>query len=179
MNNIIAKLFLVSCVFATIGLQIRCLYKYSLNQDVSVLSFRRFHSETNDIYPSISFCILNPFLENELKKYGDEVNVASYSYFLQGLLWDERMLKIDYDNVTVSLTENLESFGVLLENFSDYRLYNATGFLHNEWKPHFNVSFRGALRKCFTIDIPFMEQLPIYYYYIAVSYTHLTLPTKA
>lgn len=174
MNNIIAKLFCVACVLATVGLQIKCLYKYCLNEDVSRVIYKRFHSEKNAIYPSISFCIINPFLEKEVQKYGDGINVTSYSYFLQGLLWDERMLKINYDSVTVSLTENLRYFDVVkhdtyMRNMSIYRLYDSTGFLHDAWKPSFNVSFRGATRKCFTTDIPFMERTPIWYYEIRIQ----------
>ena len=159
------KLFHTLCVFATIGLQIQCIYKYSLDEDVSLVSYRRFHAEKDNIYPSLSFCIINPFLEDRLKAHGKGINITSYSYYLQGLLWDERMLKIDYDNVTMSLFNNFVAVVVNLQNRTRIRgphLHGFSSFIsHPGWKPHFHVSFRSAATKCFTVDIPFVQNEPL------------------
>lgn len=149
------------CLLVTIGLGISCLVKYFSDQDISRVDYKKFHHEVQDnIYPSISLCIINPFLEHELKKYGDDdINITSYSYFLQGLHWDDRMLKIDFDNVTVSLTDNLDFIYIQLHN-DTYYIYDNIGGNHQPpgWTPNFYVSFRSSVRKCFTFDIPYLKQ---------------------
>ena len=99
------------CVLGTVGLGIECLRKFLADEDISLNDYVKYHYEDyeKNIYPSFSFCIINPFLDQNLRKYGDDINVTSYSYFLQGLFWDENMFKIDYDNVTVSVEESLVS----------------------------------------------------------------------
>ena len=124
-------------------------------------------------FVSFSFCILNPFLEAELKKYGEDINVTAYSYFLQGVNWDERMLNIDYDNVTVSLKDTLEWTMIQLHNHTTYIFDNINGTsLPPDWNPpKVYVSFRSALRKCFSFDIPFMEGDLVWGLYMGIRNT--------
>ena len=111
----------------------------------------KFHSSKEAIYPSFSICILPPFLENKFKIYDTpDVNMTSYIQFLQGKLWDERMLEVDYDNVTISLSDNL-----LDSEFMTHDRKMST------WYPFHYVSFRSSRRKCFTINAPFTDQKPI------------------
>ena len=56
------------------------------------------------IYPSFSFCFVPPFLENAFEIYEDGINITTYSKFLHGELWDERMLAVDYDNVSLLMS---------------------------------------------------------------------------
>ena len=166
-------LFHALCLVATIGSQIYCIHKYILNEDATVVGYRRFHTERDDIYPSISFCILNPFLESALAKYGDDINVTSYSNFLRGLTWDERMMTINFDNVTVSLTDNLKWMAVQLHNDTFYFFDNVeNNNFPPEWNPsNFYVSFRSSARKCFSFDIPFMEKELVYILYVSIKST--------
>ena len=148
------------CLVVTLGLAISCLVKYFSNEDLSRVDYRRFHHNSDEnVYPSVSWCIINPFLEDKLKLYNEDFNVTSYSYFLQGLHWDDRMLNVEYDNVTVSLEDNLNLIWLQLHNDS-YYIYHHPGNVSNPpgWRPNFFVSFRSAIRKCFTFDIPFLEE---------------------
>lgn len=146
------NVFHLMCILVTVGLQLYCVNRYLLNEDISVVHYKRFHSDKDAIYPSFSFCILPPFLENELKKYGNGINISSYVKFLNGQIWDERMLKIDYDNVTVSLSDNLL--------YAYIRLHNTSGYIYT---PKSYVSFRSAVRKCFTFDVRFFEKTLVFY----------------
>ena len=147
--------------------------KYFSNEDISRVDYKKFHHNNLDnIYPSISWCIINPFLENELKKYGEGINTTSYSYFLQGLHWDDRMIHIDFDNVTVSLSDNLNLIWLQLHNDTMY-IYDHVGKISqpSNWKPNFYVSFRSALRKCFTFDIPYLHQQLVFNFAMDVKNT--------
>ena len=87
-----------------------------------------------------------------------DINISSYRSFLKGDIWDERMLDVDYDNVTVDFSDNL--LGVYL--VSHY--WNATSF-----NPEYFISFRSARRKCFTVNAPTMKQTPLFYYRVYIK----------
>ena len=100
--------FSMICWFTTIGLIIYAIYRFAKDEDTTLVRVTKFHTSKDAIYPSISFCISPPFLEKRFEVYGDDsINMTSYSEFLDGKIWDERFLKVDYDNVTVSLIDNV------------------------------------------------------------------------
>ena len=99
--------FHIMCVFLTTGLTSWCFYKYNLDEDVSLVSFVTFNDDENKIYPALTLCFWNPFLNEKLKSYGSNINTTTYSRFIQGTFWDESMARIDYDDVTVSLEDYL------------------------------------------------------------------------
>ena len=164
-------IFHLCCLLIACGLASRCVYKFLKNDNLSIIEFKKFHLGNLDrIYPSISICVINPFLDHELERYGEDINVTSYSYFLQGLHWDKRMLDIDFDNVTISLDDNLKFVWLMLHNSTQYA-YNhdekesvssANEWGRHPWVPKFYVSFRSWYRKCFTFDIPFMKGQPVF-----------------
>ena len=88
---------------------------------------------TNDVYPSITFCLLNPFIERKLGKYNKNLTVREYKTILRGrcdigrlgvgnkmvdkdsiwcdkLKWSQSFLDIDYDEVTFNLNDILQNF---------------------------------------------------------------------
>ena len=106
------------CILTTIVLTGWCLYKYTLDEDVSLVAFVKFNDDKQKVYPAITFCFWNPFYNQKLKRYGTGINTSTYSYFLQGILWDDRMVSIDYDDVTVSLEDYVTEMGLQYGNFS-------------------------------------------------------------
>ena len=147
------------CLLATIGLSIYSLARYLKNEDTTSINLITFLNAKDAIYPSLSFCILPPFLENKFEIYGDsDINMTSYVDFLLGNTWNERFLNVNYDNVTVSLSENL--------NFAGYYSHSRSYF---EWDADYYVSFRSAERKCFTINSPFPKTDFLWYYHLNIN----------
>ena len=96
------------CLIGTIGLSLYSMHRYFKDEDITLVKLTKFLDSKEAIYPSFSFCIMSPFSEKKFKVYGDDsINMTSYIKFLDGMLWDDRFLTIDYDNVTVSLSDNL------------------------------------------------------------------------
>ena len=101
-------MYFLVCFLATVALSIYSLLRYVSNDDITSIKIKRFLSSDDAIYPSFSFCITSPFLDEKFDVYGDEeINKTTYVKFLKGEFWHDRMLKIHYDDVTVSLNENL------------------------------------------------------------------------
>ena len=104
----------VICALATISFVSNGVYQYMLDEDVSRIAFKTFNSNENDIYPAVTLCFSQPLLNNKLAEYGTGVNITSYNNFLQGIMWDERMAKIDIDDVSVNFEDYL--LGKLMQN---------------------------------------------------------------
>ena len=146
------NVFQLICILATLSLQLYCVSQYLQNEDVSVVKYTTFHSDKDAIYPSLSFCIKPPFLEEKLKEYGEGINMSSYKKFLMGDVWNERMLGIDHGNVTVSLSDNLLVSYLRLEN--EHRVL---------WEPNIYVSAWEIASKCFTLDVPWKKDKLVWY----------------
>ena len=144
--------YFLACTAATIGLQLYCITRYFKNDDITEVKYTSFHSSKDAIYPSFSICILPPFIEKRFDEYGNGINMASYGNFLKGQLWDERMVDVDYDNVSTSISDNL--LGTSLMPLEASELLTP--------EPDYFVSFRSGWRKCFTINMPFLYQKRVY-----------------
>ena len=46
----------IICICAVLALTCWCLYKYILDEDVSLVGFETFNDNPNNIYPSITLC---------------------------------------------------------------------------------------------------------------------------
>ena len=172
--NFIGLIFSIMCFLATIMLSIDCFITFMKDEDISRNDYIEYHHDdlNENIYPSVSLCVINPFLDQELEKYGHDINITSYSYFLQGLHWDDRMLEIDFDDVTVSMEKSLIFIKLILhergvdgkriEMLYDPKKQNE----NNSFKPELYVSFRSSVRKCLTFDIPVIKKHFVYHYLI-------------
>ena len=157
--------FSMICLFATIGLTIYAMYRFSKNEDTTLVRFTTFLSSKDAIYPSFSFCILPPFLEKQFEVYRDDlINMTSYKEFLDGTIWDESFLKVDYDNVTVSFIDNL-----LEAEYATQDLNDSSIFVRKNMEISHHVSFRSSERKCFTIDAPLDEDQPLWYFRVKIN----------
>ena len=168
-NNVLFRV----AVFFFLLLLVRDGYKrFKKNDDVSLISFKTFHDGKKDLYPTITMCFYNPFLELELEKYGSGINITSYSKYLQGHNFDNRMKNIFYDNVTVSLEYYLLAISGKLENKSYFWLYdheNKHKLSHLANNPPYYISFRSGLAKCFSFDIPFIDDTVIWSLFIKIK----------
>ena len=112
------KIFHLLCITATAFLICFCIYTYSQDLDLCLVDYRKYDDTTENMKPIVSLCFLEPLVESKMLQYGPEVNLSSYSEFLKGELWDERMLEIDLDNVTLKLEDFLMGYTITWSNFS-------------------------------------------------------------
>ena len=87
-NNISTNMELVYnsfCVAGFIGTALWCITVFFLNHDICLVDIREYNDDLDNVYPSISIMIVNPFLDNRLKEYGDNITAVNYSKFLAGM----------------------------------------------------------------------------------------------
>ena len=148
------------CFTVTIGTISWCLYNFVLNEDVSSIQFKEFQSQPEHVYPSVSFCVINPLLDEKLKEYGTDITVKSYQSFLKGLDWDDKMDAIDYDNVTLDLNDYILDYTVLYGNLTRSKVNFDTAGPDIGWKPPY-TSHKDYRGKCFSIEIPYQRNQAI------------------
>ena len=100
-------IFHALCGFATISLTVYCVHQYILDEDVARIEFKEFNSGDDNIYPAVTMCFPSPLLKQKLEQYGNGINVSTYSSFLMGGLWDNRMAHINYDDVSINIEDYL------------------------------------------------------------------------
>ena len=142
------------CLTATAFMTVYCIYQYYLNEDVCLVDFQKFNEKETNLYPSVSMCIYNPFIEAQLAKYN--TNTIEYSNFLKGHIWKQQLFNIDYDSVTLDLNKYLLGYVVMWKNGT---IADVKGNLHDQknnggWGLPYTI-YRNSLTKCFAVDIPF------------------------
>ena len=95
------------CGFAALGFTIFCVHLYVLDEDVAQIEFKEFNRDNEHIYPTVTLCFRHPLLGEKLLKFGEGINVSTYTSFLIGDLWDNRMAQIDYDDVSIDIENYL------------------------------------------------------------------------
>ena len=154
--------FIIFCTSATILMTSWCIYKYLLDRDVTIVTYKRLHESIDDIYPSISLCFYQPYVENHFQRYGihSVVNSTSYINFLKGDFWSKEFIGIDYNNVTLNFKDYFLSYDIF-ENFDRPRKYTFDEKqIENGWKPPHNT-YSSPMMKCFTVDVPFQQNKTI------------------
>ena len=154
------RVFHLICSTAAFTLTCWCIYKYMKDDDVSLVNYKQYHTTTDSIYPSLTLCFNNPFLNEKLEQYGTGINTTTYSNFLKGLHWDNRMSRIDYDEVTLDISQYLEEAKIVLANGSVYR--------QEETLMHY-VVIRSSSLKCFSFDTPFLPDVGVEYLVVVVK----------
>jgi len=114
--EIFLKGFQFSCIGFTIYVYCLCIQKYLKQEDNSIVDFQWYHEHEKDIYPTISICFYGipvVFSNEKLKQINNNFDANLYSMFLHGKYWDEEMIKVNYDDVTLNFLNHLESIRVV------------------------------------------------------------------
>ena len=139
----------------------KCFQTYLKNEDVCLVSFKRFNYHPDQIYPTITICIINPIQQEKLDKFGKgSYNISSYTMHLKGEVSNKELPKISYDEATMDLNDYLLSYKVMFtDKLVPYQEMDKFG--QDGWKGPY-VSFRKEEAKCFSFDIPYNNEKNIY-----------------
>ena len=151
----------ILCLIATASMLCCGCWRYVQDESTSLVEFQTYHTTERDIYPSISLCFWGEGIykdKNLIQSYGLE-NVSKYINFLQGDIWDNQMLKLDYDSVTIDLKDHVNNIGVYNRKWEPLYLWT----MKNDDKKGpestplysfpFYTSHRHSSVKCFSLDL--------------------------
>ena len=106
-DKLVLSLFQLVCVIITVSIITYNVILYSEDEDLTEVSFKMYNQDEESIYPGITICIDKPFKTIKLEEFGEGINKTTYENFLRGRLWDDRMLNIDFDSVTIDIKDYL------------------------------------------------------------------------
>ena len=160
-----------ACVIAALALVIWCIKLYLDNEDVSTIYYKKFHSDEDSRYPSISLCfsIVDDSLIDTLGKLG--VNYSLYHSFLKGDYFSEKASQIPYENITfnpadyllgITMTQEYGTNGITNkdQNYSYNHITKRQSNLFNDFKLIDTDSFNhwySVIYKCLTIRVPHIK----------------------
>lgn len=88
------------------------------DEDLSLVDYKIIEkSKVNDL-PVISMCIMNPFLIERLRETNPNISYPIYSMYLKGDFWDDQLATVNYNNVTINISDYLSQTTIRLRNGS-------------------------------------------------------------
>ena len=167
-SDYLSRAYHAICILGTIALIIWCIYMYALDEDMTIIHMEKFHTKPDYIYPSVSICASDIFVESRLTKFG--LNKTSYESFLRGDFFTEDIDNIPYESVAYDPANYLLGIKIFqeigtngLQNPDHYYWYNHAQRNESsppQWKPSFRVNlfnhWYGHIYECLTVDAPFV-----------------------
>ena len=98
-------LFQIICQASAMSMIVYWIYVYTLNKDLCTIDYKTFHQDTEDPYPLLSLCFNERSSDKMFRLPDLSVNQSTYIEFLGGKYFDARLLDIDYDNVSIDMSD--------------------------------------------------------------------------
>ena len=148
----LSLLFHGLCWVATTSVVAYWIYIFSLNDDLCVVDYKKYYEEKTDHYPVLSLCFENPFSSDKLRMVSPGINETTYLKFLRGEYFSQEMLDVDYENVTMDISEYIIKYFVWWRNGTIEVVPSQNN------KKLFESTFSGFLLdnffKCYGMKIP-------------------------
>ena len=74
----------ILCLFAVVYSAVHCYFNYIKNEDLCEVSFKKYNSKVDSVYPSLSICFMSPFLQEGVMRHGIMTNTSLYQLYLTG-----------------------------------------------------------------------------------------------
>ena len=134
--------FAVLCWTSTISSIFYWIYLFSLNEDLTILDYKRYYYDESSAYPTLSLCLKNPFNQRKLEERN--TNVESYLEFLEGKYYSKDMWEYDYKDIVLDISEHVISYWIEWRNGS-----SKTYTLTSDNITIFSSTFSGFWRQGF------------------------------
>ena len=133
------------------------MYMFSLNEDTSLVEYKRYYEEKCDVFPALSLCFSNPFSATKLVQAGAVLNHLSYFKFLNGEDMTPKLEAINYESIIMNITGSVKRYWTAFHNGSSQYQDDINGI-----KALFVNSFSGFLDLdgterfygCYRLQIP-------------------------
>ena len=154
----IYNIFHLCCILATIGTASWCIYRYSLNEDLTVNSFNQFNQDRESIYPSISVCFPLPCLDGKIKDIHINSTCRDYIDMKSGLTLDEKLLSVNFDRFTIDLKEYFLNAILELQNesYKNYNPFQQITRSNLSIQPY--SAIQGPNYKCHSFELPYIHK---------------------
>ena len=143
------------CLCAAFGFALWGIHLYLLDEDLTRIDVKQYNSGEESVYPSISFFFHSPIPNPEkLRKYDHEITPIMYKRFLQGEIWNDTYVAINYSDVTIDIMDYFLDYTVQYVDFDHFSFKANCNSKDCEWKAPYSHG-NTSIGKAFTIDIPY------------------------
>ena len=155
-EKIFTLFFGVLCVFTTFSLCLYWCYQFALNEDLSIVHYTEFYQTNDNIYPTLSLCLKEPFIKERLNEY--ETNETSYSAFLSGNFFSKELMRINYSYVSIDILDYIKDCQIYLRNatvinmLEDLSQEQQKSLIFNSFNGF--ISWVDKFYKCFSFVLP-------------------------
>ena len=119
--QVITLTFKALCYITAIGVISFWLYKcYVLDDDLCLVDYYPIDSKEFEA-PVLSICFNNPISDEKLNKINPSFNATYYLEYLKGRVTDEHLMKVDYEEVSLNISQHITGYEVHLNNGSRLR----------------------------------------------------------
>lgn len=122
------SLFECICWTTTTTVIFYWIYKFSLNEDLCIVDYKKYDQSKSDVFPVLSLCFKDPFSSKKLSMTSAGINETSYLKFLEGTYFIPEMLDIDYKNITIDISDNLVAHWAQFRNGSYEEIYHVNNY---------------------------------------------------
>ena len=152
-SEILVQCFRFLCVLAAVFMSAFWFHTYRLNHDLCLVDYKPFYEREDDLVPTQSFCLKNPFLQDRLiQEYG--VSESSYLSFLEGNYFSQQMLDIVYENVTLDISNYITEYYVLWTNETEVTYKHPHKLNPTVTSISFNGFWRNSFYRCYALQVP-------------------------
>ena len=143
-------IFAVVCWSSTISSIFYWIYLFSLNEDLTVLDYKRYYYDNSSAYPTLSLCFQTPF--NKTKLEHTTTNVESYLEFLKGNNYSSQMWEHNYEDVVFDISQHVLGYWIEFRNGSS-KEYSPTSDNLTLFSTTFSGFWREGFYNCYGIQI--------------------------
>ena len=152
-NRLLRYSFILLCVITLFCMAGYWFWKFAIDdRDIGIVDYVQFREEMDIDLPSVTFCVQDPFLKDQMEYLKPEINRSTYLQYLRGDVINQRLENVEYENITLNLEKYLIRGLVRQRDETTYR--NGT-FRHTENFDGYISNSIGITRmsKCFEITL--------------------------
>jgi hypothetical protein len=140
------------CISLTFGLIVFWIYKFTLNEDLSIVEYQEYQKNVNDDFPLLSLCFRNPFVDDKGARMNETTRRHLEKYLL-GTVESTEITHGEYSKMTFELKDFVKRYYIL------WRTGSSESFLPSDyqWKnvsKSFSGFWMGKFFKCFSLEYP-------------------------
>ena len=145
------NIFRCLCIVTTGAMVGYWIIKFHNNEDTTVIEYRSPKNKMT-IYPELTICIRNPFLNVKLKEIDQRLNQETYLQYLKGHhMFNESYGTIDYDHVTVDLFDHLQKLEIYWKDNSNSTCLDKKDCASAIFRNNYNGFASAMFVKCFSL----------------------------
>ena len=122
-----------------------------MNEDISLVEYKRYYEKKDDVFPVLSLCFRNPFSPTKLERAG--LNDTSYFKFLNGEEMSQKIKSIDFKSITMNISANIINYWILFHDGSS-EFHEVADSTKSLFVNSFNGFWKDSFYGCYKLKIP-------------------------